>query len=137
MAEERLHTIGVAMESLRFCKRATCRYRDIQVTVEPLSDPDVPYRGFIQATIVRPSDVEDQARYRLEFRDHHWHLLSGEEVSDVSSFFFEGDEYEVYSSYSGRTRREKLAEASRGLRVGYRDIYYRILENGIERDPSS
>lgn len=57
----------------------------------------------------------------------------GEEVSDVSSFFFEGDTYEVFSAYG--SRKGKLADASSSLRVGYRELYYRVFDRGQERWP--
>ncbi len=137
VAQQRLEAIAQAMESIRLCNRPNCRYRDISVEVRPVSgtetDPSVEYEGTINAIIDRPSGTLDKAHYRLQFRQGHWQLLGGEEVSDVSSFFFEGDTYEVFSAYSNRSRKEKLADAHSSLRVGYRELYYRVLDQGQER----
>ncbi len=134
-AEQRLQTIAARMESIRFCKRSRgCKYRDIRVTVKP--GDKTPFVGEIDAIMDRPSAVLDKAHYLFEFTQDRWHLLGGEELSDVSSFFFEGDEYEVFSSYSARTRIAKLGNASPTLRVGYKDLYYQVLDHGVERDPA-
>lgn len=133
-AEQRLHTIATQMETIRFCRRASgCKYRDITVQVRP--DTSVPFVGEIDAIMDRPSAVLDKAHYRFQFQEGRWHLMGGEELSDVSSFFFDGDEYEVFSSYSARTRINTLSNASSTLRVGYRDLYYQVLDQGVERDP--
>lgn len=134
-AEQRLQTIAAQMETIRFCKRNSgCKYRDIRVTVKP-GDKTL-FVGEIDAIMDRPSAVLDKAHYLFEFTQDRWHLLGGEELSDVSSFFFEGDEYEVFSSYSARTRIAKLRNASPTLRVGYKDLYYQVLDQGVERDPA-
>ncbi|MEN9232145.1 MAG: hypothetical protein Q6L68_14695 [Thermostichus sp. DG02_5_bins_236] len=137
VARQRLEIIGKAMESIRLCNRPNCRYRDISVEVRPVlgteTDPTAEYEGTINAIIDRPSGSLDKAHYRLQFRQGHWQLLGGEEVSDVSSFFFEGDTYEVFSTYSTRSRKEKLADARSSLRVGYRELYYRVFDQGQER----
>ncbi len=134
-AEQRLQTIATQMESIRFCRRNSgCKYRDITVQVRP--GTRTPFMGEIDAIMDRPSAVLDRAHYQFEFRQDRWHLLGGEEISDVSSFFFEGDEYEVFSSYSARTRIAKLGNASATLRVGYKDLYYQVLDRGVERDPA-
>ncbi|MEN9225586.1 MAG: hypothetical protein Q6M54_08950 [Thermostichus sp. DRC_bins_24] len=137
-AQQRLETIGEAMRSIRLCNRPNCRYRDISVEVQPVdsstgaeSGPE--YEGTINAIIDRPSGSLDRAHYRLRFHQGRWQLLGGEEVSDVSSFFFEGDTYEVFSTYSTRSRKEKLADARSSLRVGYRELYYRVFDQGQER----
>lgn len=134
-AKQRLQTIATQMESIRFCRRSSgCKYRDITVEVRP--DTRTPFVGEINAIMDRPSAVLDRAHYQFEFKQDRWHLLGGEELSDVSSFFFEGDEYEVFSSYSARTRIAKLSNASATLRVGYKDLYYQVLDRGVERDPA-
>ncbi|MFQ3612522.1 MAG: hypothetical protein SNJ68_02255 [Cyanobacteriota bacterium] len=137
VAQQRLETIGKAMQTIRLCNRPNCRYRDISVEVRPIlgtdRDPTLEYEGTINAIIDRPSGSLDKAQYRLAFRGGHWQLLGGEEVSDVSSFFFEGDTYEVFSTYSTRSRKEKLADARSSLRVGYRELYYRVFDQGQER----
>ncbi len=136
VAQERLQAIGEAMRSIRLCNRPNCRYRDISVEVRPIksdTDPTLEYEGIINALIDRPSGSLDKARYRLQFRGGRWQLLGGEEISDVSSFVFEGETYEVFSTYGTRSRKEKLADARSSLRVGYRDLYYRILDQGRER----
>ncbi|MEN9221284.1 MAG: hypothetical protein Q6M04_02490 [Thermostichus sp. BF3_bins_97] len=137
-AQQRLETIGEAMRSIRLCNRPNCRYRDISVEVQPVdsspgaeSGPE--YKGTINAIIDRPSGSLDKAHYQLRFHQGRWQLLGGEEVSDVSSFFFEGDTYEVFSTYSTRSRKEKLADARSSLRVGYRELYYRVFDQGQER----
>ncbi len=133
---ERLGAIAIQMEEVRLCNRPGCRYKDIDFKVldpDASSEPDVLYRGVIDAVIDRPADTVDKAHYNLEFRQDRWHLVSGEELSDVSSFFFSGDTFEVFSSYSGRTRVDKLANASPKLRVGYRVLYQRITDQGVER----
>ncbi len=133
-AQRRLEAIAEAMRSIRLCNRPNCRYRDISVEVRPIAGAELPeYEGRIDATIDRPSGSLDKARYRLRFHGGRWQLLGGEEVADVSSFFFEGDTYEVFSSY-GR-RKAKLADASSSLRVGYRELYYRVFDQGQERWP--
>lgn len=135
-ASQRLGAIAAQMEDVRLCSRPGCRYKDIQFD---LLDPDessatnVEYRGVIDAIIDRPADTLDKAHYSFEFRDGRWQLLGGEELSDVSSFVFEGDTYEVFSSYSGRSRVEKIANASPNLRVGYRALYLRLMDQGQER----
>jgi len=135
---QRLASIATQMELVRLCNRPGCRYKDIQFQV---LDPDqssgatIEYRGVIDAVIDRPADTIDKAHYRFEFRQGRWHLMGGEEISDVSSFVFEGDTYEVFSSYSGRTRMDKLANASPKLRVGYRALYQRVMNQGEERWP--
>ncbi len=132
--EQRLEAIAAEMESVRLCNRAGgCRYSDIQVHVSSTSDPTVPYLGTIDAGITRPADYPDKAHYNFEFREGAWHLLGGEEVSDVSSFFFNDDAYEVFSSYSGRTRVDKLSNARPGVRIGYKALYYRVMDHGLER----
>ncbi|MFQ3584746.1 MAG: hypothetical protein SNJ85_07415 [Cyanobacteriota bacterium] len=137
VAQRRLEAIGEAMQTIRLCNRPNCRYRDISVEVRPISgtdsDPTLEYEGTINAIIDRPSGSLDKAHYRLAFRGGHWELLGGEEVSDVSSFFFEGDTYEIFSTYSTRSRKEKLADARSSLRVGYRELYYRVFDQGRER----
>ncbi len=131
-ARQRLETIAEAMRSIRLCNRPNCRYRDISVEVRPIAEAELPeYEGRIDATIDRPSGSLDKARYRLRFRGGRWQLLGGEEISDVSSFFFEGDTYEVFSAYG--SRKGKLADASSSLRVGYRELYYRVFDQGQER----
>ncbi|MCF2971488.1 hypothetical protein L1047_09810 [Synechococcus sp. Nb3U1] len=137
VAQQRLEAIGEAMQTIRLCNRPNCRYRDISVEVRPIlgtdTDPTLEYEGTINAIIDRPSGSLDKAHYRLQFRQGRWQLLGGEEVSDVSSFFFEGDTYEVFSTYSTRSRKEKLADARSSLRVGYRELYYRVFDQGQER----
>ncbi len=133
---ERLGAIATQMEEIRLCNRPGCRYKDIDFKVldpDASSGSDVLYRGVIDAVIDRPADTVDKAHYNLEFRQDRWHLVSGEELSDVSSFFFSGDTFEVFSSYSGRTRVDKLANASPKLRVGYRVLYQRVTDQGVER----
>jgi len=133
-AQQRLEAIAAAMRSIRLCNRPNCRYRDISVEVRPVAGAEPPeYEGRIDATIDRPSGSLDRAHYRLQFRGGRWQLLGGEEVSDVSAFFFEGDTYEVFSSYG--SRKAKLADASSSLRVGYRELYYRVFDQGQERWP--
>ena len=137
-ATQRLASIATQMELVRLCNRPGCRYKDIHFQV---LDPDqssgatIQYRGVIDAVIDRPADTIDKAHYRFEFWQGRWHLMGGEEISDVSSFVFEGDTYEVFSSYSGRTRIDKLANASPKLRVGYRALYQRVMDQGEERWP--
>ncbi|MGQ9836884.1 MAG: hypothetical protein ACUVRV_02680 [Cyanobacteriota bacterium] len=137
VAQQRLEAIAEAMQTIRLCNRPNCRYRDISVEVRPIlgtdTDPLLEYEGTIKAIIDRPSGNLDKAQYRLAFRGGHWQLLGGEEISDVSSFFFEGDTYEVFSTYSTRSRKEKLADARSSLRVGYRELYYRVFDQGQER----
>lgn len=131
---QRLQQIAAQMDSIRFCRRNSgCKYRDVRVTVRPTETGE--FVGEIDAIMDRPSAVLDQAHYQFKFQENRWRLLGGEELSDVSSFFFEGDEYEVFSSYSARTRIGKLSTASANLRVGYRDLYYQVLDRGVERDP--
>ena len=133
-ARQRLEAIAEAMRSIRLCSRPNCRYRDISVEVRPIAGAEPPeYEGRIDAAIDRPSGSLDRAHYRLRFRGGRWQLLGGEEVSDVSSFFFEGDTYEVFSAYG--SRKGKLADASSSLRVGYRELYYRVFDRGQERWP--
>lgn len=136
-ASERLGKIAEKMQRVRLCNRsAGCRYRDITfdaIPSEAQDDPEVLYTGSISALIERPAGIFDQARYRFQFKGDRWELLGGEEVADVSSFFFEGDHYEVFSSYSSRIRMGKLKDASRNLRVGYRDLYYEVMDSGQER----
>ncbi|NJL99116.1 MAG: hypothetical protein HC924_10030 [Synechococcaceae cyanobacterium SM2_3_2] len=135
---QRLASIATQMELVRLCNRPGCRYKDIHFQV---LDPDqssggtIEYRGVIDAVIDRPADTIDKAHYRFEFRQGRWHLMGGEEISDVSSFVFEEDTYEVFSSYSGRSRLDKLANASPKLRVGYRALYQRVMDQGEERWP--
>ncbi|NJK72792.1 MAG: hypothetical protein HC926_06025 [Synechococcaceae cyanobacterium SM2_3_60] len=131
--QSRLDAIVSEMAYVRFCKRTTCRYKDIEVNLLSTDDPDMPYKATIDAIMDRPSTMVDKAHYLLEFQDDRWHLIGGEELSDVSSFVFAGDEYEVFSSYSGRTRISHLSNADSTLRVGYRDLYYLIMNEGEER----
>lgn len=130
---QRLQAIADELPFIRFCNRATCRYKDIELSVTPLSMAAGMYEGEITAVMDRPSTTIDKARYRFEFDGDRWHLLGGDELSDVSSFLFNGDTYEVYSAYSGRTRTAKLKSADTALRVGYRDIYYLLMKEGVER----
>jgi hypothetical protein len=134
VARQRLEAIAEAMRSIRLCNRPNCRYRDIAVEVSVHDGGAEPfYEGSIDAIIDRPSGSLDKAHYRLQFRQGRWQLLGGEEVSDVSSFFFEGDTYEVFSAYGTRSHKAKLADASSNLRVGYRELYYRVFDQGQER----
>ncbi|MDX2273592.1 MAG: hypothetical protein NW237_16800 [Cyanobacteriota bacterium] len=140
-AEQRLAVIAQAMESIRLCNRPGCRFLQINSQVHPqdAEQPSPIYTGEINAIIDRPAATLDKAHYQLEFREGRWRLLGGEELSDVSSFFFDGDEYEVFSSYSGRTRIEKLQNASPNLRIGYGALYFQIMQAGVEKlapDPS-
>ncbi|MEO1131145.1 MAG: hypothetical protein AAFX40_00400 [Cyanobacteria bacterium J06639_1] len=130
---QRLQAIADEMVYIKFCNRATCKYKDIEVTISPLSMEKGLYEGEIKAVMDRPSTTIDKARYRFEFDGDRWLLLGGEELSDVSSFLFAGDTYEVYSAYSGRTRQAKLKNADIDLRVGYRDLYYLLMKAGVER----
>ncbi len=141
-ARERLELIAQGMESIRLCNRlGGCRYDNITINVTPvvnvtlIDDPSSTalYQGTIDADITRPADYPDKAHYNFKFVNNHWQLLGGEEVSDVSSFSFNGDQYEVFSSYSGRTRVDKLANARSTLRIGYRALYYRVMDQGLER----
>ena len=133
IATARLQQIAGDMKFIRFCGRATCQFKDIKVDV--VSDETAPGQliGRIDAIMDRPSTMLDLAHYNFAFSGDRWSLLGGEELSDVSSFTFDGDSYTVYSSYSGRSRTAKLDSADSNLRVGYRDLYYNTLDRGKER----
>ena len=133
MATARLQHIADDMKFIQFCGRATCQFKDIEVNVTSDEGASGQLLGRIDAIMDRPSTMLDLAHYNFAFDGERWALLSGEELSDVSSFSFNGDSYTVYSAYSGRTRSAKLDSADSNLRVGYRDLYYLTLDRGIER----
>ncbi len=133
MATARLQHIADDMKFIRFCGRATCQFKDIEVKVTPDNAAPGLLLGRIDAVMDRPSTMLDLAHYNFAFDGDRWALLGGEELSDVSSFSFNGDSYTVYSAYSGRTRTAKLDSADSNLRVGYRDLYYLTLDRGVER----
>jgi hypothetical protein len=135
-ATSRLQAIADELQFVRFCSRATCMFKDIEVNVSPApgqSPTGVSYVATIDAIMDRPSTMVDRAHYLFEFKDGSWELLGGEELSDVSSFVFNRDRYELFSSYSPRTRTARLDSADSTLRVGYRDLYYLLMEEGRER----
>ncbi|MEM8716621.1 MAG: hypothetical protein AAF268_01670 [Cyanobacteria bacterium P01_A01_bin.3] len=133
MATARLQQIANDMKFIRFCSRATCQFKDIEVKVTPDEAASGQLLGRIDAIMDRPSTMLDLAHYNFAFSGDRWELLGGEELSDVSSFSFNGDSYTVYSAYSGRTRTAKLDSADSNLRVGYRDLYYLTMDRGVER----
>ncbi len=133
LATVRLQKIAENMKFIRFCGRATCQFKDIKVNVTPSESEPGQLLGRIDAVMDRPSTMLDLAHYNFAFAGDRWTLLGGEELSDVSSFTFDGDSYTVYSSYSGRSRTSKLDSANSNLRVGYRDLYYNTLDRGLER----
>ncbi|MEM9567921.1 MAG: hypothetical protein AAF974_06395 [Cyanobacteria bacterium P01_E01_bin.34] len=133
IATARLQQIADDMKFIRFCSRATCQFKDIEVKVTPNESASGQLLGRIDAVMDRPSTMLDLAHYNFAFAGDRWELLGGEELSDVSSFSFNGDSYTVYSAYSGRTRTAKLDSADSNLRVGYRDLYYLTMDRGVER----
>ena len=133
IAAARLQNIADDMKFIRFCSRATCQFKDIEVKVTPDEAAPGQLLGRIDAIMDRPSTMLDLAHYDFAFAGDRWELLGGEELSDVSSFAFDGDSYTVYSAYGGRTRTSKLDSADSNLRVGYRDLYYLTLDSGMER----
>lgn len=133
IATARLQQIADDMKFIRFCSRATCQFKDIEVNVTPGEAASGQLLGRIDAIMDRPSTMLDLAHYNFAYSGDRWELLGGEELSDVSSFSFTGDSYTVYSAYSGRTRTAKLDSADSNLRVGYRDLYYLTMDRGVER----
>ncbi|MBD2101287.1 hypothetical protein [Leptolyngbya sp. FACHB-261] len=129
----RLQDIVNQMQRLRFCSRNSCRYRDLAYQVQ--ASPTGLYRASIDAVIDRPSTVIDTGHYELAFANGHWQLLRGEEYTDVSSFSFRGDRYEIESVYSNRSTTGRLSadRADSNVLSGYRALYFDVLKNGVER----
>ncbi len=132
-ATVRLETIVAQMRRLRFCSRDSCRYRELSYSLS--ARPDGAYQASINAVIDRPSTVIDTGRYELVLSDGRWQLVGGEELTDVSSFNFQGDRYEIESVYSNRSATGRLTpeRADSNILSGYRALYYEVLQNGIER----
>ncbi|WP_017327425.1 hypothetical protein [Synechococcus sp. PCC 7336] len=137
-ATARLQAIAEEMKQIRFCNRSTCRFREIEVDVAAAEDGSALYTGRIDARLDRPSAMLDVAHYNLAFEGDRWTLLGGEELSDVSSFSFAGSDYHVYSAYNGRSFSSNLANSNSSLRVGYRDLFFSVMDGGLERiaDPT-
>ena len=108
------------------------------MNVLPAEDGTPRYTGRIDALLDRPSTMLDLAHYNFAFEGDRWTLLGGEELSDVSSFSFTGSQYDVYSAYNGRSFSSNLANSDSSLRVGYRDLYFIVMDAGLERmlDPA-
>jgi hypothetical protein len=132
---QRLDQIKAAMAKIRFCYNENCFYRNITSTINPPSNTNSNYSATISATIDRPSTVLDTADYNLNFINHRWQLIKGEEYTDVAEYFFNGDRYEIYSVHSSRVIRGNLAQARQdsSLRAGYLTLYYDIFANGVEK----
>ena len=132
---QRLDQIKTAMAKIRFCYNENCFYRNITSTINPPSNTKGNYSATISATIDRPSTVLDTADYNLDFINHRWQLIKGEEYTDVAEYFFNGDRYEIYSVHSSRVIRGNLAQARQdsSLRAGYLTLYYDIFTNGVEK----
>jgi hypothetical protein len=132
---QRLDQIKAAMAKIRFCYNENCFYRNITSTINPPSNTKGNYSATISATIDRPSTVLDTADYNLDFINHRWQLIKGEEYTDVAEYFFNGDHYEIYSVHSSRVIRGNLAQARQdsSLRAGYLTLYYDIFDQGVEK----
>jgi hypothetical protein len=132
---QRLENIKAAMAKIRFCYNENCFYRNITSRIIPPSNALANYSATISATIDRPSTVLDTADYTLNFINHRWQLIKGEEYTDVAEYLFNGDRYEIFSVHSSRTIRGKLDQARKdgSLKSGYLTFYYDIFDNGIEK----
>ena len=132
---ERLDRIKSSMAKIRFCYNENCFYRNITSTITPPNKKSGNYTATISATIDRPSTVLDTADYKLDFINHHWQLIKGEEYTDVAEYLFNGDRYEIFSVHSNRGLKGKLAQARKdgSLKAGYLTIYYDIFDNGLEK----
>ncbi|AFY74250.1 hypothetical protein Syn7502_02242 [Synechococcus sp. PCC 7502] len=132
---QRLEKIKATMAKIRFCYNENCFYRNITSTIKPPSNALVPYSATISATIDRPSTVLDTADYTLNFINHRWQLVKGEEYTDVAEYLFNGDRYEIFSVHSNRSIKGKLEQARKdsNLKSGYLTMYYDIFDNGIEK----
>lgn len=134
---EGIEKIKLAMAKVHFCYNENCFYRNIESKIAPPATADGKYTAVISAIIDRPSAVLDTADYHFEFASDRWQLLKGEEYTDVADYVFVGDRYEIYSVHSNRTIRGNLAQAKRegNLKSGYINLYYDVLNEGIERTP--
>jgi len=132
---QRLDKIKDSMGKIRFCYNENCFYRNITSIITPPSQKSANYTATISATIDRPSTVLDTADYKLDFINHRWQLIKGEEYTDVAEYLFNGDRYEIFSVHSNRGLKGKLAQARKdgSLKAGYLTIYYDIFDNGIEK----
>jgi hypothetical protein len=135
---QRLDTIKASMAKIRFCYNENCFYRNITSVIIPPNKKNNNYTATISATIDRPSTVLDTADYKLDFINHHWQLVKGEEYTDVAEYLFNGDRYEIFSVHSNRGIKGKLAQARKdgSLKAGYLTIYYDIFDNGMEKTKS-
>ncbi len=132
---ERLDKVKSSMAKIRFCYNENCFYRNISSIITPPTNVKSNYSAVISATIDRPSTVLDTAHYTLNFINHRWQLVKGEEYTDVAEYLFNGDRYEIFSVHSNRSLRGKLAQASKdgNLKSGYLTFYYDIFDNGLEK----
>lgn len=132
---EGIEKIKSAMAKVHFCYNENCFYRNIESKIEPPATADGKYTAVISAIIDRPAAVLDTADYHFEFAGDRWQLLNGEEYTDVADYVFMGDRYEIYSVHSNRTIRGNLAQAKRegNLKSGYLNLYYDVLNEGVER----
>lgn len=132
---QRLDKIKDSMTKIRFCYNENCFYRNITSIITPPTQKSANYTATISATIDRPSTVLDTADYKLDFINHRWQLVKGEEYTDVAEYLFNGDRYEIFSVHSNRGLKGKLAQARKdgSLKAGYLTIYYDIFNNGVEK----
>ncbi|MEI6430164.1 MAG: hypothetical protein WCO45_17535, partial [Pseudanabaena sp. ELA607] len=65
----------------------------------------------------------------------HWHLIKGEEFTDVADFVFIGDRYEIYGVHSNRVQRGTLNPdpSESNIKAGYASLYYQVLDQGWQK----
>jgi hypothetical protein len=121
------------LEKLRFCQSSGCRYRDIHWEVSKTKDAKHLYKGLIRADIIRPSGSVDKGRYVFDFVDSHWKLRSGTETTDVNDASYVGDTYDFSSAYGRTPIQGKITDKDNDLLTGYKLIYLRVLDKGIQK----
>lgn len=132
---ERFENIRNKMAKLRFCNNESCFYRNVSSKVIPPTDKNPHYTAEISAAVERPSSSPDLADYHFVYANDLWHLVKGEEFTDVADYVFIGDRYEIYSVHNSHTLKGELAKAKEdsGIKSGYLPLYYEVLDHGNER----
>ncbi len=152
---ESLELIKQKMAKARFCYNESCVYRNITSKITPPARDDQPYTATISAAMSRPSASPDLADYHFVYepliyesaanesaanqkssnQKRTWHLVKGEEFTDVADFVFVGDHYEIYGVHSNRVQRGNLTPdiSESNIKAGYLTLYYQILDQGWQR----
>jgi hypothetical protein len=150
---ESLEVIKQKMAKARFCYNESCTYRNITSKIMPPATAHEPYTATISAAISRPSASPDLADYHFAYEPvgravnngqthalneptaQHWHLIKGEEFTDVADFVFIGDHYEIYGVHSNRVQRGTLNPdpSESNIKAGYASLYYQVLDQGWQK----